>query len=56
MQFDNFSDDDLTKRYLELGEKMAWNITCKNCRIAELLHSGPCTIQVEAVNWEKIVN
>ena len=56
MQVDNFSDDDLAKRYLELGDKMAWYETCKNCRLPTLLHSGPCTIQVEAVNWEKVVD
>ena len=55
IQVDNFSNDDLERRYLELGDKKAWKDLCENCKLPTLLHSGPCTRQVEAVTWEKIV-
>ena len=55
MYVDNYSDDELAKRYLKIGDKLAWNEGCKNCKMPILLHNGPCTRQVEANTFEKIV-
>ena len=52
MSVDNYSDDDLAKRYMNLGDRMAWNDRCKNCKMPTLLHDGPCTRQQEANTFE----
>ena len=38
---DEFSEDDLTKRY-------TWDDMCRNCRMPFLLHNGACTRSKEA--------
>ena len=36
LTIDEFSNDELAKRYNELGDKETWNDLCKNCRMPEL--------------------
>ena len=45
---DEFSEDELTKRYSELVNKETWDEICKNCRMPFLLHNGACTRSKEA--------
>ena len=49
---ENYSDDDLSKRYMNLLDREAWNEGCKNCKMPSLLHNGPCTRQQEANAFE----
>ena len=49
LSVDNYSDDDLMKRYMDLVDKNKYDETCKNCRMSTLLHDGPCT-RMQAVS------
>ena len=52
VSIDNFSNDDLARKYGELVNKETWDEICKNCRIPTLLHEGVCTRQNEAAALE----
>ena len=45
---DEYSEEDLTKRYRELVSKDIWDEMCRNCRMPFLLHNGACTRSKEA--------
>ena len=48
MSVDNYSDDELIKKYMDLANKDIWDEICKNCKMPSLLHKGPCTRKQEA--------
>ena len=52
INIDNFSDDDLAKRYSELANRETWDEVCKTCRMPAILHKGPCTRMNEAYSFE----
>ena len=55
---DEFSEDELTKRYSELVNKETWDEICKNCQMPMLFHKGVCTrgSEAEALDSDRILD
>ena len=43
----NFSEEELEKRWSELGNKEDWDEECKMCERPVILHIGPCERKIE---------
>ena len=44
---ENFSEEELRKRYNELTRKDSWNKECELCKMPEMFHTGVCTRKIE---------
>ena len=44
---ESFSEEELRKRFNELGRKGDWDKECESCKNPELLHKANCTRKVE---------
>ena len=55
---ENFTDDELLKKYNELEQKEDFDERCKDCKMPQLLHKVACTRrdEVNAFEFERIAN
>ena len=51
---ENFSNDELEKRWNALENKDNWEEECEWCKMPGMLHKGPCT-RKEGVDHEKVL-
>ena len=51
---ENFSEEELRKKWNELTRKESWDNECETCRMPEMLHKGACTRKTEVNEAEFI--
>ena len=44
---ENFSEEELRKKWNESTRKESWDNECETCRMPEMLHKGACTKKTE---------